>query len=229
MFAARVGHALKGLRTSAAVISATAAVFTVIIDPPPRHPGSERKIAAIWRRVVGRRRRNGPIGFGIGKTAAGVIFRLDRKLSPSRRQNAGLRIRPLSKPQIRAGEIPVSGTDANSCCLRAADRRKVDPRVAQIGVVGEREFEIEGAERVQRRRAFSDLVILCGSLTEYVQTACRVAEPLDIAELAGRHFADIALDRDFFLRLVHLAVVKDEPAEGVGSGSFLYQVPLVCQ
>ena len=73
MLSARIGDAFECLRRTAA-ISATA---TVVINSPPRCPGSERVVVAIWRRVICRRRGYRPIGFGISEPAAGVVFCLD--------------------------------------------------------------------------------------------------------------------------------------------------------
>ena len=98
--------------------------------------------------------------------------------------------------------------------------RQIDMGITKIGVVGQREFEIECTKRVQIGRSLCDLVV-SRVLDGICQAVCRVAESLDIAEFAGRDLSDITFDRDFFFRLVHFAVVKNEPAKRIGLAFFV--------
>ena len=81
MLAAGVGHALERLRRTAVIATASATgKLAIIVNSPPRRPCAESVIAAIRRRVIRRVRRDGPVSVGIGETAAGVVFSLDRDI-----------------------------------------------------------------------------------------------------------------------------------------------------
>ena len=98
--------------------------------------------------------------------------------------------------------------------------REIDPGVAEIGIVGDRKFEVESSERVQIAGALCDLVIPSVFDGE-LESLCRIAETLDIAEFASRDLSDIALDGDLFFRLIKFAVVKNEPPKRVDIRLFI--------
>ena len=95
-----------------------------------------------------------------------------------------------------------------------ARERKINMRISEISVVGDRKFKIERAKWVRSDRAFRNLIVprilhrpcICQSLA---------AEALNIAELAAADVANVALYGDFLFGLVHLAVVKYEPSQRV--------------
>src|SRR5215210_7594824 len=77
----RICDAFEGLRRSCEPPpAATAVEATEIIDAPPWHPRPECKITPIRRRVNCRRGGHRPVRLRIRKTAARIIFRLDREI-----------------------------------------------------------------------------------------------------------------------------------------------------
>src|SRR5687767_5019426 len=99
---------------------------------------------------------------------------------------------------------------AGNCTIRL----QIYSGVTKIRVVRQFEFEVERTESIKIAHALRDLII-ARVLDRPGYAGGRVAERLDVAELAARHLSDVALDRHLFVRLVHFAVVENEPAEQI--------------
>ena len=86
------------------------------------------------------------------------------------------------------------------------------PSIAKICVVRDREFKVKRTKTVYVSRSLCDLVI--SRIFDGVSSDdfCR-GESLDIAKFAAGKASNVALDRDLFLRLINLAVVKNEPTK----------------
>src|SRR4051812_4619874 len=216
MLAACVSDAFERLCCSAAVV-ATAAVSELTEATPPGDPCSENIVVTIRRSIICRGCRDCPVCLGIGKPAAGVIFRLNGKHRAVADEKWSLRFYLRINLKLRSAKflnLKLMGIND----LRRI--RKIHPCVAKICVVGQRETEVERAELIGHYRPFCDLVVawvfggpcICHKLA---------AKSLYVAELSAGQFSDIALDGDIFLRLVDTAVVKYEPLERVAFGLFV--------
>src|SRR5215204_1923023 len=78
---------------------------------------------------------------------------------------------------------------------KGTGRAQVDTGVAKIRVVGQFEFQVKGAERVQISLAFCDLVV-SRVLYRPCQPACGITQAFDIAEFSRRDFPDVTLYRN---------------------------------
>ena len=79
--------------------------------------------------------------------------------------------------------------------------REIYPRVSEICIIRESEFEVEGPKGIQISGALCYLVVP-RVLDRIREAARRGAQTRDIAKLSGGDLTDIALDRNFFLWFV---------------------------
>src|SRR5687768_12915652 len=86
--------------------------------------------------------------------------------------------------------------------------------MTEVCIIRQLELQIESPECVKVSSAFRDLVTAWVSHGP-CQTACRVTQSLNVAELSAADSSDVTLYGYLFVWPVHLPVVEHEPTERI--------------
>ena len=189
-------------------------VGLVVAIGPPGLEGAEDELVPAGRGEAGRLGADLPVDVGVGQPAAGVVGRLHGHVGAFahhvRPFAGGRRHLVLRRPEF----LDLEGVAVLAGLLALGGEE--DAGVSEVRRLGEDEAGVEAAERVDVRLALGDLVP--ARTGDHVAHLVDLSgDAVDVAAFAVVDVADPALERDLLARLVHVAVVVDEPGELMAS------------